>query len=676
MVYTLSDGTVVDVDGRGGFVLRTHDGRVLTGLEGRTDAAPTIAPRLTAFDERVTFTLGFFTFRRTSTNETALDRFVSSEQVGDSVVLHYASRETEATGTLTVSVAQPRVSTRVRVEARAVGTGAQRSVALPFRCDADASFSGFGAQYNQTDQRGEAFSLFTTEQGIGRRGNSIFSGDEHTTYFPEPYWLDWRGFGVLVDTDARVLVDLCAETSNVAWVEVEDDEPLDVTVFQGPTPTEVVRSLGDIVGRPALPPAWSFSPWMAVQGGTMAVEEEVAALEAADVPFSAVWVQDWPGGRMINENLYDLWYRWIWDEELYPDLPGLTRRLREDHGVRFLGYANSFIIQERDHFAPMAEQGLLIENAMGEPYVFPVILELGTVADFTNPATYEYAKGFFRTMVTDLGFSGWMSDFGEWLPTDAVLHEGDARLVHNRYPELWHRASREVMDELRPDGDWVLFTRSGWLRDQQEQQIVWIGDQEADFETTDGLPTVVPAMLNLGLSAVPLVTHDIAGYSGGPSTKELFQRWTELGAFTTFMRTHEGLNVRENWHWDRDEETLAHFRRFARVHEALVPELRTLAAEAHETSVPVIRHLAMVFPSDVPSRAISDEYMLGPTLLVAPVVAHGATTKDVYLPPGTWFHVFTGTQYEGGRRHTIDAPIGTPPVFSLGVDRPELRAIE
>ena len=186
----------------------------------------------------------------------------------------------------------------------------------------------------------------------------------------------------------------------------------------------------------------------------------------------------------------------------------------------------------------------------------------------------------------------------------------------------------------------------------------------------------MPAILNLGLSAVPLTTHDIAGYSGGPSTRELYMRWTELGALTTFMRTHEGLQALANWSWNTDAETLAHFRRFARVHEALAPELVALAEEASRTSLPPMRHLAMVFPDDVASRAISDEYMLGDTLLVAPVIAEGATTREVYLPPGTWFHVWTGTTHEGGGTITIDAPLGSPPLFSLGIDRPELRAIE
>lgn len=665
--YTLSDGTRVDVDGRGAIALFAADGRALAAL------APGEVPIARRFTERVRMNNGFFDHRRLGETEHPASRFLGSAMEGDEVRVRFAGDEGLEIA-LAVSVGTPEVSTRV--VASASGLDEVASLALPFACDEAASFVGFGAQYNQTDQRGEAFPLWVQEQGLGRDGGA-FAGDEHTTYYPMPWWIDWRGFGVMIDTPARTLVDLCASDPRVAWIEVEDGAPIEALVFHGPSVPELIDALGDEVGRPSRPPEWAFSPWIAVQGGSAAVRAEVAALEAAEVPFSAVWVQDWIGGRNWTPTIYDLTYRWVADDALYPDLAALVAELRADHDVRFLAYANPFVIRDLDHFDEMEAMGMLPRRADGSTYDFSVVFSQGSVADLTNPAAVDYIQGFLSSAVTELGFDGWMADFGEWLPTDAVLSSGeDARLVHNLYPALWHRTSREVMEEERPDGDWVIFTRSGWLRDHAEAQVVWIGDQEADFLPGDGLPTVVPAMLNLGLSGIPFVTHDIAGYSGGPSDRELFMRWTELGAFTPIFRTHEGLKAAENWSWDRDAETTAHFRRFARVHEALKPELLRLADEAAATSMPIVRHLAMVFPEDAGSRAISDQMMLGDDLLVAPVVTEGATSREVYLPPGAWFHVFTGEAFEGPGTVTVDAPLGTPPVFSRGEDRTDLRAIE
>jgi alpha-glucosidase len=128
-----------------------------------------------------------------------------------------------------------------------------------------------------------------------------------------------------------------------------------------------------------------------------------------------------------------------------------------------------------------------------------------------------------------------------------------------------------------------------------------------------------------------------------------------------------------NWRWSSDAETTAHFRRFARIHELLAPELAALADEAATTSRPMLRALALVFPDDPGSRSVTDEMLLGDGLLVAPVVTEGATSRSVYLPPGTWFHVWSGERFEGAQTIEIACPIGSPPVFSRDVDRPDLR---
>ena len=668
--YTLADGTVVDVDGRGAIALSDADGHALGGT------ASGAYPTTRAYEDRVSTILGSWTWQRRGETERAASRFLGSERDGDDVVLRFEGEGTSAT--LRVSVDVPGVATRLALSMTGVAESGGRSVALPFACDEDASFMGFGAQYNALDQRGESFALWVEEQGIGRLpGVTIpFNGSEHTTYFPMPWWLDRRGFGVLVDSDHRVLVDLCSERADTAWVEIESERPVELVVLHGPTQRDVLSQLGDRVGRPRRPPSWAFSPWIGIQGGRDAVLAEADALDAAGIPYSALWAQDWSGRREFAAGLFGVVYRWVPDETLYPDLAGMIDILHS-RDIRFLAYANPFVVPELDHFDAMAEQGLLVRDATGEPYVYAMTNNMSANPDFTRPETYEYVEGYFRTMVSTYGIDGWMADFGEWLPHDAVMADGsDPREAHNRYPTDWHRASRRALDTERPDGDYALFTRSGWTGEHEVAQIVWIGDQEANFSEHDGLPTVVPAMISLGLSGIPFVTHDIAGFSGGPSTKELYLRWTELGAFTPIMRTHEGLRRETNWSWERDAETTQHFRRFARIHEALRPEIEALADEAAETSLPIVRALAFEHPDDAGSRAVSDEYLLGPDLLVAPVTTEGATSREVYFPPGEWFHVFTGERVTGPATRSIEAPLGTPPVFSRGADRTDLRAIE
>jgi alpha-glucosidase len=488
----------------------------------------------------------------------------------------------------------------------------QTSLALPIRCDPDGTFHGFGEQYGKTDQRGEAFPLWVSEQGIGRdpaKPQFALNGTAHTTYFPMPYYLDARGFGVLVDTARRVDVDLCKSDAGVAWLESVSPEPLRLVVFHGPTPLDVIRQLGARVGRPKAPPAWAYDLWISAQGGRAAVRQKVDALAANDIPAGVIWSQDWTGVRVNFDGGLGVQYRWEADETHYPDLAGFVDELHAE-GLRFLVYVNPFVAENLpNHFPAMSAQGLLIKNAAGADYRHLAPNGISSHPALSNPAARDYVKGALRAIVARYDVDGWMADFGEWVPADAVYQDGgDAVAHHNRYPVEWHRLWREVLDEARPD-DYVVFARSGFTGVQAVSMVHWVGDQETDWSPTDGLPTVVPAMLNLGLAGVPFVTHDIAGFSGTtapPTTKELFQRWTELGAFTPIMRTHEGADRMNNWTWSSDAETIAHFRRFARVHAALAPELRALAAEATGTSAPLVRHLMLEFPLLVDGDPIAD----------------------------------------------------------------------
>lgn len=666
---TLADGTRVVVDEAGAVSL--FDG------ERPLWAMPTGAfPTARQFSERARGTIGIWTFRRTGEEVRAFERYRGAREEGGAVIVEYGSASGEGTATLTLRPGEQAATTAIALALEGMEAD---SLAIPARCDEDGSFHGFGEQYNATDQRGEAFTLVVSEQGIGRDGGlRDLAGDAHTTYFPMPYYLDARGFGVLLRTDHRVEVDVCAADPSVAWLEVVDGAPIDALVFHGPTPLEVIAQLGEEVGRPKAPPEWAWGTWISSQGGREAVLADVAALEAAEVPFSAIWSQDWTGVRRNFDGGLGVQYRWRADEAHYPDLGEMIAELH-DRGIRFLAYANPFIDPNLpDHFDVMRDAGLLIEDDAGEPYVFTAPNGRSSHPDLTNPASVDYVRGELRAMVTELGIDGWMADFGEWTPFDARLHDGsDPAGYHNRFPIDWHCVNREAMEEARPDGDWVLFARSGHTGVQRCSMIHWVGDQEANWSETDGLPTVVPAMINLGLAAVPYVTHDVGGFSGGPSTQELYLRWTELGAFTPIFRTHEGNNREQNHNWDSDEETLAHFRRFSRVHDALRPELMALSAEAQERGAPMVRHLMLEFPEDRATWPISDQYLLGADLLVAPVTTEGATARSVYLPSGaTWFHVWTGESYEGGQTVEIDAPIGSPPVFSRDADRVDLRTID
>lgn len=654
----LGDAELI-VDADGALTLRVGEREPFATASGQ-------ALTVHRFDEQVDTGLGMWRFIRSDMTSHPLEVVRVDRRAGRILL------EAEGIGLGSLEVTDDGDATRFVLTV----DGAHQSLAVPVRCDADATFFGFGEQYDAAEHRGESFDLLVSEQGIGRTGDLFpFSGDRHTTYFAMPWWLDARGHGVLFETDRRTGVDLCDTDADTAWIEPVDPGPIAWTVLHGPTPAEVIRQLGDRVGRPAKPPAWAWGNWIMTQGGPEAVRARMDALEAAGIPATALWVQDWTGRRENPGGGYGVQYRWEPDElDLYPEIIPFFEEIHA-RGYKVLGYVNPFVDPALQHWDEMEAAGMLPRDPVtGETYRFFGPRGQMTQADLTNPATQDYIKTRLRDAVDAIGLDGWMADFAEWLPLDADLHAGDPEAEHNRAPERWQRLTREVMDELRPDGDWVMFARSGWTGVQSVAQIHWVGDQEADFHDTDGLPTVVPAMLSLGLSGQPFVTHDIAGFSGGPSTPELYARWTELGAFTPVFRTHDGNDRANNHRWDADPDTTAHFARFAMIHETLRPELEALADEAATTGMPMVRHLMLAWPDDADARRVHDQYLLGPDLLVAPVLAEGATTRRVYLPAGRWFDVWNGEVLNGPAWVERDAPIGAPPVFSRERDRPDLRA--
>ncbi len=539
------------------------------------------------------------------------------------------------------------------------------SLKLKFTMRGGDRFWGFGEQYNFVDFRGRLAPIWVQEQGIGRKEHPLLptQGKLTNSYFPMPYFIDPQaGKGFLIENSEASFFD-CGRADSRRWsVEVFSGSRISFLVFPGPTGKEVITQLSDELGRPRrIPPDWAFDGvWLAAQQGEQAVRERLATALDAGIPVSAVWTQDWVGERHFGLGNYGLKYRWIWDQDHYPDLPGMIDDFREQD-VRFLGYFNNFIARQYEHYETARDNDYIIRMPNGSPYLFLISVFFGTDLDVTNPAAVEYFKGYARRAV-EMGMSGWMCDFGEWLPFDAVLHDGYAPAFHNLYPTAWHRINREVLDQAYPDGDYVMFTRSGFTGEQDVAQIVWAGDQEADWGD-DGIPTVIKAGLNLGLAAVPFFTHDIAGFSGGPCTKELFMRWTELGAFTPFMRTHDGLQREKNHRFDSDADTLEHFTRMAKLHEAMAPYFMEIAQDAVDAGLPIIRHTALVDPDWEESFEAHEQWMLGDDILFAPVVSEGATSVRVLFPDGKWEHALTAKKYGGRVAVTVDAPIGTPAIF-------------
>ncbi len=659
----------VTVDGEDRLVVASADGRVLLdGLPPATIAHETDPP-LVGFavrDVTTTYVTQYGSFEPTVTSKgpwRVAQKLVPSAGGGLAIQ--------DAAGAVLARVTFSTPEDGHLVAAIAPGDGPEHHFSWGFACAAHDHFAGFGAQSLDVDHRGFTVPTWVEEQGVGKSMGDTYGplwflvGTRHASYYPSPELLSSRGFMLAADTPHRAVFALCSEGAKTAG-RVEIDLPASVHVFDGPTPAAALDRATATFGRPRMPPRVAFAPWLDAIFGSANVRAVAAKLRASNIPTSVIWTEDWRGGDWSGDN-YTLKEEWEVDTTLYPDMPALSSDLHAA-GFDFLVYFNSFVYESSKAWPETQPNGWLVKHPDGTDYTFmgAKLTDTGLL-DLDNPAARGWAVSKMRAAMA-LGADGWMNDFGEWLPTDAVTFAGPAEPRHNGYPKQWQEVAREAIDGMNDGAERLFFARSGWLGTAGIADVIWAGDQRTDFEPDDGLPTILPIGIGLGFAGVSTYGHDIAGYQSAtnpPSTKELFFRWTELGAWSPVMRTHHGTQPKLEWSWQSDDETTAHFRRYAALHMALVPYLEGLAQVASVTGLPMWRGLMIPFAGDDASWGVKDEVMLGDGVLIAPVMTQGATSRGVYLPPGArWYPWAGGAAAEGGATIQAPAPLAEIPVFA------------
>ena len=451
-------------------------------------------------------------------------------------------------------------------------------------------------------------------------------------------------------------------------------------ILAGDTPAELIERYTAYAGRMRPLPSWILKgAVVGAQGGTERVAGIYERLEAMGTPVAAFWLQDWVGRRRTSFGS-QLWWNWELDTDLYPGWDRLRDRMAAD-GVRVMTYINPFLVDaagnenhRRNLFAEARREDYLVENRQGGPYMVRITDFSAALVDLTNPRARGWMKDVIKDELIGNGASGWMADYGETLPHDAVLFSGaDPRSYHNRYAEEWAEVNREAIREAGLGEEAVFFNRSGYTRSPEYGTLFWLGDQLVSWDEHDGIKSAVTGMLSSGISGYSLQHSEIGGYTAIDSpflkyhrSKELLMRWTELAAFTVVFRTHEGNRPEVNHQIYSDGETLRHFSRFAEVYAAWEPYRKELVREAAASGLPVVRHPLVHYHEDPEVYDLSYQFMVGPELMVAPVLDPGEDSVEVYLPAGRWVHLWTGNVHgslERGVYETIRAPIGEPAVF-------------
>ena len=533
-------------------------------------------------------------------------------------------------------------------------------IALRLGAD-DGAYVGFGERFEHVDARGALVPL-SFRLGNHRSGTN----EAHVAI---PRFVSSKGYGLSFDTGEAGAADVGHDDPRVVRV-VFEGRSLRAQLLARRDPLDVVAGLGSDAA-PRVPPLWSFAPmqWRNEGVDDAKVLDDVTTTRARKIPGGCLWIDN-PWQASYDDATFD--------PKAFADPKQLLDRVR-GLGFEVMVWSTPYLEFDRSGtpanraqkwFDEARDKGFLIRNGGGKVFDSPTdvakpvpVAMLDLVDDGARAWWTEKMTG-----ATALGVAGFKLDFAEdLLPEflgrrlDLVVGGKPGRETRSRYPLAYHRAYRDAVP-VDGRGAFIL-GRASALGGQAEVDAIWPGDLDDDFRRASdvevgGLPASISAMITLAASGFPTYAADTGGFRGGEPTKEALLRWAEANAMSIVFQNGGGGTSHNPWRYD--EETVSIFRAIARRHMDLVPYLRALSLRAHADGTPTVRALPLQFPDEVAAIGAhaDDEYMLGPDLLVAPVIEPGVDAREVYLPSGAWVRWSRADRVIGPQRVTMPAPLG------------------
>jgi alpha-D-xyloside xylohydrolase len=505
----------------------------------------------------------------------------------------------------------------------------------------DERWYGFGERFVPIDQRGRRWESWATD---------ALSTSTQRSYKPVPFGLNSRGYGLFVNSTARVAFDLGASSSLSAGFSLEAGE-LDYFLIYGPALSDVLRRYWRLAGEPPLPPLWSFGFWTSRFGyhSRAQVEEVAQGYRERGIPCDVIHLDPQWMGQQEN------WCNLSWDTHSFPDPEGMLAGLRE-RGFRVCLWENPYVPQGTELYAEGAAQGYFVRDEQGQPVLIPGWTESATptaVVDFFNPAAVAWWQEKHRGLMAQ-GVATFKTDFGEWAPEEGLYHDGTpGQQAHNLYPLLYNDAVFQVVD-AHSDGQGVVWARSA-AAGGQRYPVHWGGDSRTTF---GHMAASLRGGLNFMLSGFGYWSHDIGGFID-QSNPALYARWAQFGLFCSHARAH-GTTPREPWVFGAETEAI--FKKYAVLRYRLLPYIYSCAANAAASGRPLMRPLLLDYQDDPTTHTLDLQYLFGDDFLVAPVFAEQADVR-VYLPQGRWIDYWNQHIHAGPGWISVHAPLDTLPLF-------------
>ena len=515
---------------------------------------------------------------------------------------------------------------------------------LAFALDSDEGLFGLGEKFDALNRRGKLYTSWN-EDALGV--------NTEKSYKNVPFIWSTKGWGIYLHSCARSHHGVgFPQWSHRSYVLVVEEEALDLFLFVG-APQEILESYARITGTSPEVPRWSYGVWWSrcYYRNADEVMQTARELRARKIPGDVVVLD----GRAWLDTQTRCALEW--DSSRYPD-PGKFVAEIKKLGFRVCLWEYPYISVHNPIFKELASKGYFLRNKEGDPYIFEwdpkpfgellTPLPPSGILDFTQEEVVRWWQGLHRNLF-GLGVDVMKTDFGEQVPEDAWgAHGHSGKHLHNAYALLYNKAVYECTPAR------MVFARSGFAGSQR-YPVHWGGDPQADWE---GLAASIRGGLSWGLSGGAYYAHDVGGFYGMPDV-ELYIRWMQAAVFFSHIRFH-GTSPREPYHFGDVAESLA--RSWLRLRMALIPYLQSLAKEASATGLPLARALPLVTPQDPCSWSFDTQFLLGSSLLIAPVTRPGGEVR-VYLPRGRWYDLWEGTVYEGPDLVSLTCPLERIPIF-------------
>ncbi len=481
-------------------------------------------------------------------------------------------------------------------------------------------------------------------------------------------------YGVYYDTLAACTFDFGCEHDNYhepyRYVEIDDGD-LDYYFMVGETPADVVAQFVKLIGGTALPPQWSLGFAQTAMNLADAPDAQaqmsgfIDQAAATGVPISSFHYGSGYSSRGKRR------YVFTWNDSKFPDPKTLNAKFHA-HGMNLVANIKPCLLDDHPDYGFVQSQGGFIHTAEGAPVMEQFWDGVGAHLDFTNPATIAWWQGRLKAQVLDYGINVGWNDNNEYAIMDdgaqcagfGTPGSGLAIPMHRArplHPLLMTRATYEAQLAHAPNEAVYTISRGGSPGIQRYAQT-WSGDNHSDWAN---LKWNIRTGLQMGLSGLFNVGHDVGGFAGAAPSPELLTRWVQACCLNPRM-------VMNSWNLDGTTttpwlhpEVLPHTKAAIELRYQLMPYLWSLFERAHREHKAIICPTFYVFPKDERCYDDCDDFMLGDDLLVAPVVSEGQTERSVYLPAcaGGWVDFYSRQPYAGGQVVTVDAALSKLPLF-------------